>query len=134
MFTPLARAGVAAASPRRSEGSDEGGGHIMLSYEWSVQPVIKRIRDSLVRRGYRVWLDIDQMRGSTMDVSQPCHLRCQQACGALAAGGRGLLPLACALLPRPPPHCILLVPAALAPSSRTCACADACSDSEHVRM
>ena len=53
----------------------------MLSYEWSVQPVIKRIRDSLVRRGYRVWLDIDQMRGSTMDVSHPLHLRCQLACG-----------------------------------------------------
>ena len=53
----------------------------MLSYEWSVQPVIKRIRDSLVRRGYRVWLDIDQMRGSTMDVSHPLHLRCQLAGG-----------------------------------------------------
>ena len=48
------------ASPRRSEGSEEGGGHIMLSYEWSVQPVIKRIRNSLVRRGYQVWLDVSQ--------------------------------------------------------------------------
>ena len=32
----------------------------MLSYEWSVQPVIKRIRNSLVRRGYQVWLDVSQ--------------------------------------------------------------------------
>jgi hypothetical protein len=41
--------------------------HIMLSYQWDHQPIIKRIRDSLKRAGYRVWLDVDHMRGSTMD-------------------------------------------------------------------
>ena len=45
------------ASPKRSDSSDDGQ-HVMISYEWSVQPVIKRIRDGLVRRGYRVWLDV----------------------------------------------------------------------------
>jgi hypothetical protein len=37
---------------------------IMLSYQWDVQPIIVRIRDSFQRRKYRVWMDIDQMRGS----------------------------------------------------------------------
>eukprot|EP01050_Picozoa_sp_SAG11_P001588 SAG11_NODE_70_length_18450_cov_14.704975_9_plen_566_part_00 len=46
-----------AASPRKSDSSADGQ-HVMISYEWSVQPVIKRIRDSLIRRGYRVWLDV----------------------------------------------------------------------------
>ena len=44
-----------------------GGQHIMLSYEWSMQDRIKRIRASLGRRRYKVWLDVEQMRGSTMD-------------------------------------------------------------------
>ncbi len=43
------------ASPK----SDSGDGqHVMISYEWSVQPIIIRIRDGLVRHGYRVWLDV----------------------------------------------------------------------------
>ena len=48
-------AGPVAASPTTSS---EYSGHIMLSYEWSVQPVIIRIRDSLVKRAYQVWLDV----------------------------------------------------------------------------
>ena len=92
----------------------------MLSYEWSVQPVIKRIRDSLVRRGYRVWLDIDQMRGSTMDVSHPCHLRCQLACGGEEGSFCSHLLLACHVH-RCLAYCSLLVPTAVAPS-------------EHVRI
>eukprot|EP01044_Picomonas_judraskeda_P028089 COSAG03_NODE_9185_length_740_cov_0.691108_1_plen_116_part_10 len=34
---------------------------------WEQQEVIKRVLGALVRRGYRVWIDIEQMRGSTVD-------------------------------------------------------------------
>ena len=39
----------------------------MLSYEWEMQPTILRINDSLQRRGYAVWVDVEQMKGSIMD-------------------------------------------------------------------
>lgn len=42
-------------------------GHLMLSYCWANQPVIKRIHTALVARGYDVWIDIEQMQGSTVD-------------------------------------------------------------------
>ena len=45
---------------------------IMLSYQWDVQPIIVRIRDSFQRRKYRVWMDIDQMRGSVRS-HRSCH-------------------------------------------------------------
>eukprot|EP01045_Picozoa_sp_COSAG04_P015950 COSAG04_NODE_1298_length_7325_cov_2.902989_5_plen_593_part_00 len=41
--------------------------HVMLSYEWEMQPTILRINDSLSRRGYAVWVDVEQMKGSIMD-------------------------------------------------------------------
>lgn len=47
--------------PKQSSTDDSW---VMLSYEWGVQPTIMRIRDSLQRKKYRVWMDIDQMRGS----------------------------------------------------------------------
>ena len=51
----------------------DGGGigssakHVMISYCWEEQPVIKRVCASLVRRGYAVWIDIEQMTGSTVE-------------------------------------------------------------------
>ncbi|KAJ3233352.1 hypothetical protein HDU81_002333 [Chytriomyces hyalinus] len=36
----------------------------MLSYNWGQQPVVIRIRDSLVARGFTVWLDLEQMSGN----------------------------------------------------------------------
>ena len=41
--------------------------HIMLSYNWDHQAVIKRVHASLVRRGYTVWIDIERMQGSTVE-------------------------------------------------------------------
>ena len=41
--------------------------HVMLSYEWSSQSIIVRINESLNRRGYVTWLDVEQMKGSIMD-------------------------------------------------------------------
>ena len=37
------------------------------SYQWDVQPVVKRIVTSLQRRKYAVWVDIQCMKGSVMD-------------------------------------------------------------------
>jgi len=36
----------------------EGQQHVMLSYQWDVQPTIKRVDESLQRRGYETWLDL----------------------------------------------------------------------------
>jgi hypothetical protein len=66
--TTLAPAGDTA----RSGGSDDADvaetkQHMMLSYCWANQDVIKRIHQALVRRGHTVWIDIEQMQGSTVD-------------------------------------------------------------------
>jgi len=42
-------------------------GHIMISYNWGNQPIVKRIAASLKERGYLVWLDLEQMTGSTLE-------------------------------------------------------------------
>eukprot|EP01047_Picozoa_sp_COSAG01_P009425 COSAG01_NODE_387_length_17738_cov_14.410171_1_plen_1092_part_00 len=41
--------------------------HIMISYNWGHQSVIKRINVSLKARGYAVWIDIEKMQGSTVE-------------------------------------------------------------------
>ena len=41
--------------------------HVMVSYCWAQQPVVKRIHAALVCRGYGVWIDVEQMKGSTVD-------------------------------------------------------------------
>eukprot|EP01047_Picozoa_sp_COSAG01_P033239 COSAG01_NODE_2437_length_7694_cov_47.587887_5_plen_1699_part_01 len=41
--------------------------HIMLSYNWDHQDVIKRINASLVSRGYTTWIDVERMQGSTVE-------------------------------------------------------------------
>ena len=35
--------------------------------QWDVQAVIVRINASLLVRGYKVWFDLDMMKGSTLD-------------------------------------------------------------------
>ena len=41
--------------------------HVMMSYCWDQQAVIKRVHAALVKRGYTAWIDIEQMTGSTVD-------------------------------------------------------------------
>ena len=43
------------------------GGHVMLSYNWGHQDVIKRLNASLKARGYTTWIDIEKMQGSTVE-------------------------------------------------------------------
>ena len=35
--------------------------HIMISYQWGVQPMMLRVRDRLKEAGYKVWMDVDEM-------------------------------------------------------------------------
>eukprot|EP00808_Paulinella_micropora_P002104 g43626.t1 len=44
-----------------------GGLQVMLSYNWASQPRILRIAEGLKRRGFCVWLDLEQMAGSTIE-------------------------------------------------------------------
>ena len=41
--------------------------HLMLSYCWAQQEIVLQIREELGLRGYKVWLDVEQMAGSTVD-------------------------------------------------------------------
>lgn len=43
-----------------------GNRHIMISYNWGHQPMVKQIRDSLRNSGIKVWMDVDDMHGSTL--------------------------------------------------------------------
>jgi len=38
----------------------------MLSYQWDDQPTIIKIKEALTAAGYQVWLDLEQMGGSTL--------------------------------------------------------------------
>ena len=49
------------ASPRKSTASQ----HIMLSYCWAQQKQVLKIRQALGKRQYKIWLDVEQMSGST---------------------------------------------------------------------
>ncbi|KAL3892326.1 hypothetical protein ACJMK2_004542 [Sinanodonta woodiana] len=56
---------------KKSSGSSgtpvkDGKGHIMISYNWSHQKELVKIRDLLKEHGYAVWMDIDNMGGSTL--------------------------------------------------------------------
>lgn len=42
-------------------------GHIMMSYSWAHQPTVVKLARALQKNGFTVWLDIDAMKGSTVD-------------------------------------------------------------------
>jgi hypothetical protein len=43
----------------------------MISYNWGNQQSVLRIAKSLKERGYHIWLDVEQMTGSTLEASIP---------------------------------------------------------------
>jgi hypothetical protein len=57
----------APASASQAAGDDNPPPHIMASYNWDHQDVILRVVASLQTRGYLVWVDTEQMKGSTVD-------------------------------------------------------------------
>lgn len=46
--------------------NDEDVAHLMISYNWGHQPIVKKLNQALKDRGYKVWIDIEQMAGSTI--------------------------------------------------------------------
>jgi hypothetical protein len=41
--------------------------HVMLSYSWAYQDVIKRLNRALKQKQYVVWIDVEKMQGSTIE-------------------------------------------------------------------
>eukprot|EP01045_Picozoa_sp_COSAG04_P003348 COSAG04_NODE_135_length_23774_cov_40.993918_11_plen_2893_part_00 len=61
------RAAKTQASSNAEPGSAKPPPHIMVSYNWDHQHVILRVVAWLQAHGYLVWVDTEQMKGSTVD-------------------------------------------------------------------
>ena len=56
--------GKIARSLKRIEST---GSHVMISYQWDSQEVVVEVKNRLQASGYRVWMDLEQMGGSTLE-------------------------------------------------------------------
>ena len=52
---------------RHSERMESAGNHVMISYQWDSQAVLVEVKNRLQASGYRVWMDLEQMKGSTLE-------------------------------------------------------------------
>ena len=52
---------------RNSEMTKATGNHVMISYQWNSQEVLVEVKNRLQASGYRVWMDLEQMGGSTLE-------------------------------------------------------------------
>ena len=52
---------------RNSEMTKATGNHVMISYQWDSQEVMVEVKNRLQASGYRVWMDLEQMGGSTLE-------------------------------------------------------------------
>ncbi|KAJ7387414.1 Vacuolar protein sorting-associated protein 33A [Desmophyllum pertusum] len=43
------------------------GHHVMISYQWDAQDMLVEVKNKLQASGYRVWMDLEQMGGSTLE-------------------------------------------------------------------
>ncbi|KAJ7387415.1 hypothetical protein OS493_004410 [Desmophyllum pertusum] len=43
------------------------GHHVMISYQWDAQGMLVEVKNKLQASGYRVWMDLEQMGGSTLE-------------------------------------------------------------------
>ena len=43
------------------------GNHVMISYQWDAQEMLEEVKNKLQACGYRVWMDLEQMGGSTLE-------------------------------------------------------------------
>ena len=55
------------ADKARSSLHDADEKHVMISYQWDNQPLVKKIADYLKERGFKVWFDLYDMKGYIMD-------------------------------------------------------------------
>eukprot|EP01047_Picozoa_sp_COSAG01_P003218 COSAG01_NODE_94_length_26962_cov_9.110933_2_plen_634_part_00 len=63
-----------------SDGDSTEVEHVMLSYNWAHQDVIKRLNAALQARGYVVWIDIEKMQGSTVEAMAEAVEECAVMC------------------------------------------------------
>ncbi|XP_078483665.1 uncharacterized protein LOC100182841 [Ciona intestinalis] len=40
--------------------------HVMISYQWDVQPMMLQVRDKLKENKFKVWIDVDRVEGSIL--------------------------------------------------------------------
>ena len=50
----------------------------MISYQWDVQKSMIQLKTQLQAQGYKVWMDIDEMGGSTLDCVGLCITKVQR--------------------------------------------------------
>ena len=41
--------------------------HVMISYQWDTQETMLRLKTELESKGLRVWMDVEQMKGSILE-------------------------------------------------------------------
>jgi len=41
--------------------------HIMISYQWDCQKTMLLVKKELECKGFRVWMDVDKMKGDTLE-------------------------------------------------------------------
>ena len=69
----FAAAALLALSDKELVMDTEGQQHVMLSYQWDVQSVIKRVDASLQKRGYLTWFDLTNSASRYLLVAvSPC--------------------------------------------------------------
>eukprot|EP00299_Pterocystis_sp_00344_P002536 c12866_g1_i1.p1 GENE.c12866_g1_i1~~c12866_g1_i1.p1 ORF type:complete len:612 (-),score=102.30 c12866_g1_i1:148-1983(-) len=57
---------LVAPSPQ-AQPEERVAGHIMCSYSWVQQPLMVKVKERLEREGYKMWMDLDNMAGSTLE-------------------------------------------------------------------
>lgn len=55
------------ARKQAEETREVSGNHVMISYQWDSQEVLVEVKNKLQASGYRVWMDLEQMGGSTLE-------------------------------------------------------------------
>ena len=52
---------------RHLERIESTGNHVMISYQWDSQEVLVEVKNRLQASGYKIWMDLEQMGGSTLE-------------------------------------------------------------------
>eukprot|EP01043_Picozoa_sp_COSAG02_P015293 COSAG02_NODE_648_length_18943_cov_924.526746_13_plen_631_part_00 len=68
--------------PTSAVRSSVGTGHIMISYSWVHQAIIKRLVHSLKQTGYSTWFDVDDMEGNIVLLRSTSLFFCPSYCRA----------------------------------------------------
>ena len=55
------------ARKQAEETREVSSNHVMISYQWDSQKVLVEVKNKLQASGYRVWMDLEQMGGSTLE-------------------------------------------------------------------